>query len=156
MRYGSNMPRLTLEHPVRDLRKAVGFSQAQLAARAGMTQPGVANAEARAGGITLGSLQSLCRASGFDLVLSVTPTEKPKPLRPFFHFWGSKWSLARHYPAPEHDTVIEPFAGGAGYALRHYQRNVVLVERDPEIAALWRWLIRVKPSEIKRHPPPWS
>jgi hypothetical protein len=33
-------------------------------------------------------------------------------LRPFFGFYGGKWRDAlKHYPPPEHDTIIEPFAG---------------------------------------------
>ena len=73
-------------------------------------------------------------------------------LRPFFSYFGSKWRLAPSYPRPEHETVIEPFAGGAGYACRHYKRRVILVEKDPRVAALWRWLIKVSPAEVLRIP----
>jgi hypothetical protein len=52
------------------------------------------------------------------------------------------------YPRPRFDRVIEPFAGLAGYSLHHPERDVVLVERDPVIAELWRWLIRVTPAEV--------
>jgi hypothetical protein len=31
-------------------------------------------------------------------------------LRPFFPYYGSKWSLAKRYPAPRYDRIIEPFA----------------------------------------------
>lgn len=69
-------------------------------------------------------------------------------LRPFFSFFGAKWGLSRHYPAPEHDTIVEPFAGSAGYATRYAERKVVLVERDPVIAAMWRYLVAVETSEV--------
>ena len=46
------------------------------------------------------------------------------------------------------DTIIEPFAGAAGYALRHHQKKVILVERDPILAGTWGYLIRVSPEEI--------
>lgn len=69
-------------------------------------------------------------------------------LKPFFTFYGGKWRAAPHYPPPVHDTIIEPFAGSAGYSLRYPDRKVILVERDPLIAATWRYLIRVSPSEI--------
>ena len=69
-------------------------------------------------------------------------------LKPFFTFYGGKWRAAPHYPAPVHDTIVEPFAGSAGYALRYPDRNVVLVERDPVIAATWRYLLQVTPAEI--------
>lgn len=70
------------------------------------------------------------------------------PLRPFFPYYGSKWSLAGCYPRPRHGRVIEPFAGSACYSLHHHSRDVVLVERDPIIAELWRWLLRVTPEEV--------
>jgi site-specific DNA-adenine methylase len=69
-------------------------------------------------------------------------------LRPFFPYYGSKWSLAKRYPAPRYDRIIEPFAGSACYSLHHHTRDVVLVERDPVIAELWRYLLRVTPEEI--------
>jgi hypothetical protein len=43
---------------------------------------------------------------------------------------------------------VEPFAGSAGYSLRYPSHNVVLVERDPLIAATWRYLLRVSAAEI--------
>ena len=73
-------------------------------------------------------------------------------LRPFFSYFGSKWRLAPTYPRPEHRDLIEAFAGGAGYACRHYKRRVLLIEKDPRIAALWAWLIKVSPAEVLKIP----
>lgn len=73
-------------------------------------------------------------------------------LRPFFCYYGGKWRAAPRYPAPEHDTIVEPFAGAAGYSTRHADRKVVLVERDPIIAGLWKYLTRVTPEEIRALP----
>lgn len=73
-------------------------------------------------------------------------------LQPFFCFYGGKWRAAPRYPQPEHDTIIEPFAGAAGYATRHADRKVIIVERDPIIAALWRYLTRVSTEEVRRLP----
>ena len=74
-------------------------------------------------------------------------------VRPFFGFYGGKWRDAlKHYPEPAHRTVVEPFAGSAGYSLRHADRQVVLCELDPILAAVWTYLIRVKPSEIRSIP----
>lgn len=73
----------------------------------------------------------------------------PAHLRPFFGYYGGKWRDAlKYYPAPEFRTIVEPFAGSAGYALRHPSLNVVLCEIDPILTAVWRYLIRVKPKEI--------
>ena len=73
-------------------------------------------------------------------------------LRPFLSYFGGKWQEAPHYPAPAHGTIIEPFAGSAGYALRYPERQVILFELNPKLAAVWQYLIAVKASEIRRIP----
>lgn len=74
-------------------------------------------------------------------------------LRPFFGYYGGKWRDAlKNYPAPRHGTIVEPFAGSAGYAMRYPDRRVVLCERDPILVAVWRYLIAVSPEEILRIP----
>lgn len=73
-------------------------------------------------------------------------------MRPFFPFYGSKWNIARHYPAPAHGRVIEPFAGAAGYATFYDAVNVDLFDADPIIAGVWDYLLTVKPSEIAALP----
>jgi hypothetical protein len=45
-------------------------------------------------------------------------------------------------------VIIEPFAGSAGYGLRYPDRDVILIERDPVVAALWRYLIGATSAEI--------
>lgn len=60
---------------------------------------------------------------------------------PFVYFGGKK-QLARHYPPPAEGVIIEPFAGSAGYSL-HWAtpaHEVVLIEKDPAVVALWRRL----------------
>lgn len=69
-------------------------------------------------------------------------------LRPFFSYYGSKWFLARYYPEPLYPNVVEPFAGSAGYALRHSERDVTLCDLNPTIAGLWRWLIQVSVADV--------
>lgn len=69
-------------------------------------------------------------------------------LRPFFSYYGGKWRAAKHYPSPLFDTIIEPFAGAAGYATRHHDRNIILCDANPVIAGIWRYLIAVRPEEI--------
>jgi site-specific DNA-adenine methylase len=71
------------------------------------------------------------------------------PLRPFFSYYGGKWRDAgRYYAKPMHDTIVEPFAGSAGYSLRYADRRVILCEIDPILVNLWRYLIRVSQEEI--------
>jgi len=70
-------------------------------------------------------------------------------LRPFFHFFGGKWRDAvKNYPAPQYDTVVEPFAGAAGYSVRYASRRIVLCEIDPVIFSVWNYLQSVTPSEV--------
>lgn len=74
-------------------------------------------------------------------------------MRPFFGFYGGKWrETPRHYPSPKYNTIVEPFAGSAGYAVRYADSNVILCDADPVIAGIWRYLIRVKRAEILRLP----
>jgi hypothetical protein len=73
-------------------------------------------------------------------------------LRPFFSFFGSKWRLAPRYPPPEYGRIIEPFAGSAGYSLLYPDRRVTLVDKDPIVAAVWRYLLRVSATEIDKLP----
>lgn len=69
-------------------------------------------------------------------------------LKPFFSFYGGKWRAAPHYPVPRYNRIIEPFAGAAGYSTRYHLCDVVLVERDPVIAELWRWLIKATGDDV--------
>lgn len=74
-------------------------------------------------------------------------------LRPFFGYYGGKWRDAlKHYPEPTYEKIVEPFAGSAGYSVRYYDRHITLCERDPIIAAVWRYLIKAPASEILKIP----
>lgn len=74
-------------------------------------------------------------------------------LRPFFSFYGAKAKIVRRYPAPTHQTIVEPFAGSASYACAYPTRQVILVEKDPTIANLWRWLIEdATPTDVMALP----
>ena len=72
--------------------------------------------------------------------------------RPAFSYYGAKFRLARHYPPPMHDTIIEPFAGAAGYSIRHWHKDVILVDLDPHIAGVWEYLITSSPDVIRALP----
>jgi hypothetical protein len=75
-----------------------------------------------------------------------------KGLRRFFRYFGSKWSLAKRYPWPVYDAVIEPFAGAAGYSHLHWQKNVVLYDVDEKIFGTWDYLLKASAAEIMRLP----
>ncbi len=69
-------------------------------------------------------------------------------LRPFWNYYGGKWRAAPHYRPPTHGTIVEPFAGAAGYSTRYPANQVVLVDSDPVITGIWSWLIRASPGEL--------
>jgi len=78
--------------------------------------------------------------------------ERNQGLRPFWNYYGGKWRAAPHYPAPVYGTIVEPFAGAAGYSLRYPSLRVVLVERYAVIAEMWRFLIGASPADIRAIP----
>jgi len=69
-------------------------------------------------------------------------------LAPFWRYYGGKNRAAPLYPQPEHDTIVEPFAGAAGYSCRYPDRNVILIDKSPIIAGIWRYLIATPAAEI--------
>lgn len=71
-------------------------------------------------------------------------------MRPFWRYYGGKWAAVSRglYPAPRHGLIIEPFAGAAGYSCHYWWMDVVLVERDPVVAATWRWLLQATPDDV--------
>lgn len=71
---------------------------------------------------------------------------------PFWRYFGGKWRLAPSYPKPLHRTIVEPFAGAAGYALRHAHHDVILVDRYDVICEVWRWLIGSSPADVRAIP----
>ena len=58
-----------------------------------------------------------------------------------FNYYGSKSKITDLYPPPEFDEIIEPFAGSARYACHYHTHDVLLVEINPIIAQIWRFLI---------------
>lgn len=69
-----------------------------------------------------------------------------------FPYFGAKHRLARYYPPPKYRTVIEPFAGAAGYACywakRGYIDHAILVDSHPGVVALWHRLQRMTPDDL--------
>ena len=80
-----------------------------------------------------------------------------KQLHPFFSYFGSKYRLAKYYPQPQCDEIIEPFAGSAGYSLLYPYKQVTLYEIYEPIVELWDYLIHVSETEILSLPlGPWN
>ena len=51
-------------------------------------------------------------------------------MKPVFKYFGSKNTAAKRYPAPRHSVVLEPFAGGLGYSLHHFDCIDRIYARD--------------------------
>lgn len=65
-----------------------------------------------------------------------------------FSYYGTKKKLASLYPAPVYDTIIEPFAGAAGYSLLYPDKNVILYDTNPKVCAVWDYLIKASKEDI--------
>ena len=73
-------------------------------------------------------------------------------MRPFFNYFGSKWTMAKHYGPPRRPLVIEPFAGSAGYSLRWDCRDVALYDKSETVCLMWDWLINCSEGDVRRLP----
>lgn len=63
-------------------------------------------------------------------------------------YYGAKTNIIDYYPAPKHDKIIEPFAGSARYALKYFDRDVLLIDKYPVIVKIWKWLQQCSPNDI--------
>jgi site-specific DNA-adenine methylase len=70
-----------------------------------------------------------------------------------FHYFGRKKRMSKYYPEPKYNTIIEPFAGSAAYAMCYYDRKVILCELDPLIYDMWNYIInKATPRRIMKFP----
>jgi len=56
--------------------------------------------------------------------------------------------MAKFYPKPLYDTIIEPFAGSAGYSLLYPEKKIILYDNYEPVVMLWDYLIKAKKEEI--------
>ena len=68
-------------------------------------------------------------------------------LRPFFPFYGSKWNIARHYPAPR-GHVVEPFCGAAGYSTFYGVNRATLYDKDEIVIGTWQFILQATEHDI--------
>lgn len=69
-----------------------------------------------------------------------------------WNYFGSKGNVISYYPPPKYDKIIEPFAGTARYALKYFDREVVLVDKYEVIINIWKWLQKCSPEDIRKLP----
>lgn len=63
-------------------------------------------------------------------------------------YYGAKTNIVDYYPTPKFDKIIEPFAGSARYALKYFDRDVLLVDKYDVIIKIWKWLQLCSPKDI--------
>jgi hypothetical protein len=73
-------------------------------------------------------------------------------MKPFFSYYGAKYTASAYLGKPRRDLVIEPFAGSAGYATRWNARHVRLYDVSLDICNLWDFLIRCSDRDIMAIP----
>lgn len=71
-----------------------------------------------------------------------------------FYYFGRKGRLARLYPPPRFDLVIEPFAGSMAYTLHHRPPVAIGVEVDEQVVDVWRRVSALPPNELLAYPTP--
>ena len=65
-----------------------------------------------------------------------------------FYYYGRKKKIVKYYPSPIYDTVIEPFAGSAAYAMEYFDKKVILYEINNKIYSVWKYLQQATPKDI--------
>ena len=65
-----------------------------------------------------------------------------------FSYYGAKTKVVKYYPSPTKDTIIEPFAGSARYSLMHFEKNVILYEKDEKVYRIWKYLQQASERDI--------
>lgn len=75
-------------------------------------------------------------------------------LRPLFSYYGSKWRAVNQgaYPAPQHRTIVERFAGSMGYSLNYPHRRVIGYEPDFKIWSVWDYLLHESAASLLHLP----
>lgn len=63
-------------------------------------------------------------------------------------YHGAKTKIAHLYPPPKYGKIIEPFAGSARYALKYFDRDILLVDKYEVVIKIWQWLQICSPKDI--------
>lgn len=67
-------------------------------------------------------------------------------------YYGSKSNIVHLYPPPKYGKIIEPFAGTARYALKYWDREVLLIDKYEVVIKIWKWLQLCSPGDILKLP----
>ena len=67
-------------------------------------------------------------------------------------YYGAKTNIVDCYPPPKFDKIIEPFAGTARYALKYFDREILLIDKYEVIPKIWKWLQQCSVNDILKLP----
>jgi len=70
-----------------------------------------------------------------------------------FSYYTSQSRYIKSFPRPLFDTIVEPFAGSARYALLYFDRDITLIDRYKVITDIWKYLIQASKKDILSLPP---
>ncbi|MCX7011680.1 MAG: DNA adenine methylase [Candidatus Sumerlaeota bacterium] len=94
-----------------------------------------------------------------DLVVETSNTHPFSTLSPFRYPGGKSWLRAEIVRwisslSPTHSLFVEPFAGGGSVGLAVAElglvKRVLMVERDPDVAAVWRVILEGNAEALTR------
>jgi hypothetical protein len=63
-------------------------------------------------------------------------------------YYGAKTNVIDHYPPPKEDKIIEPFAGTARYALKYFEKDVLIVDKYDVVINIWKWLQKCSKKDV--------
>lgn len=69
-------------------------------------------------------------------------------------YYGSKSKIIHYYPPPKYGKIIEPFAGTARYALKYFDREVIINDKYEVVYRIWKWLQLCSKADILGLPEP--
>lgn len=72
-----------------------------------------------------------------------------------FSYYGTKKKIARYYPKPKYEKIIEPFAGAGMYSLYgdNWKKDVIINDKYEKVYRAWNFLINYASiDDIKKLP----
>src|SRR5687768_15867260 len=63
-------------------------------------------------------------------------------------YYGAKTNIVHLYPPPKYGKIIEPFAGTARYALKYWDREILIVDKYEVLIRIWKWLQQCSPKDV--------
>lgn len=65
-----------------------------------------------------------------------------------FSYYGSKSIVVDLYPRPVYNKIIEPCCGSARYSLRHFENDIILIDKYDAVIKVWHYLQKCSPKDI--------